>query len=440
MEGLCAIYYYVQIYCVACGSSLDNGVECNCEQHVIENHVLAYCQTFLHSDNVNIVAKAAASYFSEMDLTEARKLLRTKFIAKLTGLEICKHESRRSTAQRSSSAMCAQDIAEAVYKLINEDTDRPIKFITYDLKKLPILQPFSVIEQSVAERLLMMERKIARMEEHNEDLFKEHDTRIIQVEHSIKSINSDGKLNNGFENQMPALAVRPKQTVTQQPVPSAPGMGESAWQKPLQFRGNGVKGRQLLTAAQLTEDPTDSDTDINQDNWQSTREQRKRDRRKEIVTTKSTRKQNHRIQGTATGTGMKAGPGPNRDIWVCNVDKEVSDEGMKQFIEDGGSSKSGKVTVRLWEPRYKPEWDSKRFRLTIPLCDYDRVFSADFWPEKVWIKKYWVDLKKERELKQADRGAVAGAVAGAVGGAVGGAGPAQDNNVKDTAGDLEKTE
>ena len=372
-----------------CGIDLNNGAECNCE--IVYNHVLAYCQAFLHNTDVNTVAKAAGSYFSEYDLMEARKLLKTKFTPQLAGLEISKTESRRSTPQRSSSAMIAQDITDAVYKLM--DTNMNIQFVTLDLKKLPILQPFSVVERSVAEKVLSLEKKLQKMEEMNEEMINEQNSRISRVERGLQCTNERNGKHKLHENEFPSL---PNKTT------DVPHIGlATPWNTPLSLNGgaNGQHSRSKQGPQRV--ESTQNESSDNTGEWQIPREHRKRENRSNIKTTSDGIQHPRRIQGTATGTGVKAGPGPSHDLWVCNVDKDTDDEDMKKFIEEGGSNKSGKVTVRLWEPRYKPEWDNKRFRLTIPLCDYNRVFNAEFWPENVWIKKYWVDLNKGKNCQKA---------------------------------------
>ena len=114
----------------------------------------------------------------------------------------------------------------------------------------------------------------------------------------------------------------------------------------------------------------------------------------------ATRKKTPSLQGSAAGTRFKAGLGPNRDLWIYNVDYEMQDDDLKKFIEEGGSNMSGKVHVRRWEPRYNPGWDTKRFRLTIGLNDYERVFTSEFWPQDIWVRKYWVNFEKERNKKE----------------------------------------
>ena len=86
-------------------------------------------------------------------------------------------------------------------------------------------------------------------------------------------------------------------------------------------------------------------------------------------------------------------------VWPITWHYEMQDDDLKKFIEEGGSNRSGKVHVRLWEPRYNPEWDTKRFRLTIGLSDYDRVFTSEFWPQDIGVRKYWVNFDKERNKK-----------------------------------------
>ena len=75
----------------------------------------------------------------------------------------------------------------------------------------------------------------------------------------------------------------------------------------------------------------------------------------------------------------------------------MADADLRTSIENGGCTKKSKVVVRQLEPRYEEHWDSKSFHLTIPLSHYEDVFSEEFWPENIWLKKYWVNLKKKPE-------------------------------------------
>ena len=125
--------------CEHCGSNL----HCACINNatLIDNSVLAYCQSFIKNHDVNTVAKALENYFEEQDLFSARQLLRNKFSEMLQGMDIIKVKQRTSSSLRvrSSCNAIAQDIAEAVYKL-SDHVNAPT-FIVSDLRKLPILQP-----------------------------------------------------------------------------------------------------------------------------------------------------------------------------------------------------------------------------------------------------------------------------------------------------------
>ena len=64
----------------------------------------------------------------------------------------------------------------------------------------------------------------------------------------------------------------------------------------------------------------------------------------------------------------------------------MQDEELRKFIEEGGRSKSGKVHIHLWEPRYQPDWDTKKFLITIGMTDYNRVYTSEFWPQDIWVR------------------------------------------------------
>ena len=105
------------------------------------------------------------------------------------------------------------------------------------------------------------------------------------------------------------------------------------------------------------------------------------------------------MQGTATGTNIKAGMGPNRDLWIYNVHHDIEDDELRDFIENGGGLKQQKVEIRRWEARYKDYYEYKCFRLTISKKDYEYVFNPTFWPMDIHFRKYWLDKEEFSALK-----------------------------------------
>ena len=143
--------------------------------------------------------------------------------------------------------------------------------------------------------------------------------------------------------------------------------------------------------------------------WEKQRHQRRKDHRENRENTgakngqRRDRNAGKVLHGTATGTSMKAGPGPNRDLWVYNIHREMDDAALRLFIEEGGATRKQRVQVRVWDPRYKPHYDTKCFRLTIPKKDYEYVFNCDFWPEDISVRKYiWYNSENQRPEKKRD--------------------------------------
>ena len=357
--------------CFKCGQLTFEGLLCTCDNasennaNVFYNHVLAYCQSVLNSFSVDVVCKALDMYFTANDVNIARKLLREHFVEQLAGLDIMKYETRRSTPQRTGAIMVAQDVAEAVYKLTNEDI--PPRFVTFELQKLPILRPDSACDKSLAEKVAILEKKFAKMEdwqEQKDETTQDHDRRLSLVE---KEMSADSRpKGNQLKRSVTAVSPSPgpSQESRQVTTPQVPSMADVV-RSNLNSANTKQSAPSKVPQSKVNRNPG------------------------------STTRQPKRIQGKANSTAVKAGLGPDRDLWIYNVDKNMADNDLKTFIENGGCTGKSKVLIRLLEPRYEDHWESKRFRLTIPLSHYENVFNEEFWPENIWLKKYWVNLKKK---------------------------------------------
>ena len=97
------------------------------------------------------------------------------------------------------------------------------------------------------------------------------------------------------------------------------------------------------------------------------------------------------LKGTVEGTHFKAGPSPNRDLWIFNVDSTINDDDLRKYIAEGGNKQERNINIRKWEARYKSHYSSKCFRLTIGLEDYKIVYDSEFRPKDIGVRKYWVE-------------------------------------------------
>lgn len=371
---------------------------CSCNQckNVVFNHVLAYCYTYLVSNKVAEVATAVNLFFSADELTAARDLLRQKFMDKMEGLDITKTTSRKSSTLRSFTEAISMDIVEGVHQLLEGD-DAPI-FATMDLRKLPLLQPALANTRNQAESMMLMERRLQRLEERmtsTDEILISHDTKLkgVNDKQADKSYALPPPM-DGFGSRGPTSFWKNKpSSVSESRQNRAPA-------------GNTDTVNDLPATLESLSD--EAAASAPEGEWQIPRQQRRRETRKSEAPkdkggTTSNKRRPTGLQGSAEGTTLKAGPGANRDLWIYNVHMDMEDDTLRKFIEEGGSKKERKVNIRKWEPRYSDDFDSKRFRLTISKSDYEYVYDANFWPLDISVRKYW--LSKEEWMPKKSKNA-----------------------------------
>ena len=392
--------------CVKCGNDLPD-CQCSCKncENIVFNAVLAYCQFSLENYSVVEVSKAVEQFFCNEEVAAARDMLRQLFLGRLDDLEIKKIVSRKSSPNRTCLEANASDVTEAVYHLINSVS--PPRFATFDLKKLPILTAALATTRAQSEAVLLLEKKMQQVEQRLVDygnILKQQDDKISEcVAHRNDQVKarSDGAVINVNKSRNP---VQEGQHLSLPP--PMPGFGASGRQQQ-----PSVPSWATVTAtSQISESA--SDTADNNQPWQIPRRERLRmqahqkqakgEAAGQQQTNNNRRKHTACIHGSADNTQVKAGIGPNRDLWIFNVHKDMNDADLRNFIAEGGSTKENKVNIRLFEARYKKDAESKQFRLTIGLKDYEYVYKAEFWPLDVSVRKYWIS-NNERSNKQHDK-------------------------------------
>lgn len=380
-------------HCGNCGDDLDNNTgvcPCTCRncKDIIYHHVLAYAQSYLDNCSVLEVTKALEIYFANDEVATARDLLRMKFADELKDQDICKVANRKSSPNRSVLEANASDVAEAVYALGN--SEMPPRFVTFDLKKLPLLTPDLASVRTQAESVLLLNQKMKRVEE------KLHEQTSLLVKQNDELGQCKMKLNGGSARPLLNAPKHDLQasvhSVQQLPAPAKDSATPNGPQVP----------RPGISYAQATKENAQEDTA--KTSWEMQRQQRRRLRQRsgethDSVTGDRNRRRAPALQGSAADTQVKASDGPNRDLWIFNVHKDMDDVTLRKYIEDGGSLRERKIQIRLWEARYKDWQDSKHFRLTIGKKDYEYVYKSEFWPIDVSVRKYFLSNDEKAQLK-----------------------------------------
>ena len=92
-----------------------------------------------------------------------------------------------------------------------------------------------------------------------------------------------------------------------------------------------------------------------------------------------------RVSGTSESAMLRAGP-QSFQVQITNINKEVSEEDIKKYI---ASVKDGNLQAQKVEDLTSEGWDTKRFVLTFDVCHMDTVMAQDFWPKRIYFKRWF---------------------------------------------------
>jgi hypothetical protein len=79
---------------------------------------------------------------------------------------------------------------------------------------------------------------------------------------------------------------------------------------------------------------------------------------------------------------VRGAPEPSRHLFIYRVEKDVEDEDMKAFINEQG------ISIRDLSCVSNPMAYFKSFKLTVPVSQFERLFSDDMWPEGIRVRKF----------------------------------------------------
>ena len=402
--------------CVKCGKTKPEGAEvcpCSCYncEHAVFNHVLAYTQSYLNNNSALEVSKALEIYFSNDEMASARNILREKFGEQLSELDICKVANRKSSLNRSVLGANANDVVEAVYHLMNGDPTP--QFVTLELHRLPMLTPVLASTNAQAESILLLEKKFQHMEQKMQehyDLILQNSRDLANRPQAVRPSAVRSAVEQATPNEFSAAAGNKASYARSLNLPPPlTGFGSSG-SKPTQQQAagtsqsvslpeNSIQPPKHQPVGEAQQQPSSDQP------WEIQHHMKRRLRRASADTQGSDaqqrkpRRRTPPLQGSALNTEMKAGAGPSRDLWIFNVHKDMDDNDLRGYVEDGGGTKERKVNIRSWEARYNDEQDSKQFRLTISKQDYDYVYKTEFWPKDISVRKYYLSAEDKAKLR-----------------------------------------
>jgi hypothetical protein len=230
-------------------------------------------------------------------------------------------------------------------------------FCTADITKLPPAAP------EAAGSLMTMFEVVARQEKHIQDLLT-----------AVASIRADVQEHKDYITAVKPQGGGDRMTFAKQ-VMKAPLQGQRP-QNPVATAAQQVPMQQQQHAGGGTRRQVDADGfEMSGRNGRN-------------------RRQAPRKAGAAGNSDILA-TGPNNFyVQITNVNDSADADTIKTYIRD----KDGGIDVVAVEDTSSPDWDTKRFKLTFKMADHDKVMAQDFWPQRIYFKRWYPVRRKAGDL------------------------------------------
>ena len=372
------------LHCLKCVEKADN-------KYVI-NELLAYVSTYVQQSSKVKLIDAVVEHFSADDISAARKVMQEigqVHIPEYTEL----HGSRTSSTLRENNVREAEDICGGMTELHNilDRKDYFPQFLAADVSKLPRVAPEELNMMSVMDQLIGMQNEMKSLKSSVEanclEILQQktevsgQETRLKAVEGhtSYASKLKKSKANMPGAGSQNAAAGTPPGTNTQQVAPVAASTSQ-----------------QVAPSAAATTQPTVGDhvEAKNDGGWQQQGRPGRRQLQGPIQSGDGVRKQRPpAIIGTKAATGRITGGPIDMHIKVWNVNPECESEDIKAYLEEAGLTVKGDAVLFS-----RPEWNTKSFRMCIPIGEKETAIAPDLWPAgvKVGVYKMYFNERKPR--------------------------------------------
>ena len=335
----------------------------NEDNSIVLNEVLAYIGTY-HKRATSLQLKLAmCTHFHEDQLENAKKIL----IQCLEEVDIDIGEytkSRQDSARRSMKEAIMEDIIQIFKAMdLSMDANAIPTFAAADVSKLPPVGPEEAGNlMSFYEVLNRQQDIILRLERNLNEL--RDDVTGLQANQLRPTYAT--RTAHGLQNTWPS----PQQSV-QQPVRKA----------------NEPPQRDNTTAIGSSSQPHGQRPVSNQlaadDGFQTVMP--KRPPRPPGEKSKS---------GSATGSNMlKSGP-VQFHVQLTNVNPTLVTDDIKNFI----ISQDDTIVPEEIKDTSSEGYHTKRFLVTFKMTDYDKIMSEEFWPDKIYFKR-WFPPRRPQQLR-----------------------------------------
>ena len=349
----------------------------NCKNSkYVDNSVLTYISTYINRSSMIQMKLAILGYFSENAIQEAKKTL---FDA-VEKLGICpKNVNRQNTATRSAKEAEIEDIMGVFTKLDTADSSQVPIFCTSDVSTLPPTRPeeggsiMSVLEvvSKMQRELQQLRDTVVRIQGNVDD----HENRLGSTAAAQSKLmrNISAESHTAHKARSGSPYRRPVDEV----------MLTDALQKVSESSYAGAAASGLARHPLMDNEGFIQIGGPNGD-------------KRVLKGFNGQKKERPKQKGTAGTAGsvdnLKAGP-QKIHVQLTNVHPDTDEEAITTYIRD----KDNTIAPTDLQDTSSEGWTTKRFLVTFPATAEDKVLSSDFWPSKIYYKKWFAPRPKWKQ-------------------------------------------
>ena len=347
------------------------------KHYLIIDEVLMYANQHRHSSTRDNLVKVLSCSFTLEEVVKAKD----KLITELDELILSDRKKNRKDSQNRSEKMkVCEDIIDALSD-IDEHGEVELVCAAVRWAKIPKIDPESISDVSVAEKLVQLEAKFSILESSLSEI-KAH-----QVAMEDRKMSEPKKVSGKPTSSVSGSSAKPLLSEI-----VARGSGGSQ-----QMATTGTSDKSLVQKpAENLSSGSEKLSNVHDDGFRISSEQRKKQVRKE-QTARNTKRNRVHVSGSAKNAkGLRSTPRPNRDFFVYRVHKDDGEKQLHEYL-------TGKnIEVVNLEKISHEDAKFNSFHLSISIDYAATVLDSNFWPSGINIRK-WTTRKETDETTDENR-------------------------------------
>ena len=390
---------------------------------MFQNELLAYILYYYSCSSIDCIKKAVISFYTPEEIYEAKEQLWATNEGKIN----CSKHRRISTSTRAAHEADLNDIISVVSDLDRQGDIYLGKYYAVNIGRIPKCAPEEFNTFAMIDRMRAVEIQMAEIKElamNNCSKISVNTTKITDTENKLTNNDADikridGQIQNikvSVDNLKPSYSFmlsgppRETKTVTNTVVPESDptsmklSVGKS--NDTISASNNvGTATRQLTSESRVKENITQQSIKAHSQYQFHKAKPLHRDRFTSVSSIASSAVNNKkddnsegnfqyppyfrrklRRQHIVTGTGptsrLRGAPLPSRDVFIYRLNRDTSIQDIEAFLNEKD------IEVRELDCLSHADAKYKSFKLSISVNDLNTVFSEDFWPMGVKIRKF----------------------------------------------------